>query len=47
LNAEHRGSPCLVTQAASAITWSKKDDEGFTAHRRWKGKQFARPVAEF
>ncbi len=25
----------------------RKDDEGFTAYMRWKGKEFTRLVAEF
>jgi hypothetical protein len=33
--------------AAPVINKGRKDDEGFTAYRRWKGKEFTRPVAEF
>ncbi len=30
-----------------SVTKGRKDDEGFTAHRRWKVRGFTRPVAEF
>ena len=33
--------------AATAINKGRKDDEGFTPCRRWKGKELNRPVAEF
>jgi hypothetical protein len=37
----------MVTHAATVIDKGRKDDEGFTAYRRWKGTKFTRPVAEF
>ncbi len=37
----------MVTHAASVVNRSRKDDEGFSAYRRWKGREFAKPAAEF
>ncbi len=37
----------LVTYAASAINSGRKDHEGFTALRRWRGRELNKPVAEF
>jgi hypothetical protein len=37
----------MVMHSASAVKRSRKDDEGFSAHRRWKGSDFTKPVAEF
>ena len=39
--------PWLIMHAASVINRTRKDQEGFTAYRRWKGRNFSRPVAEF
>ncbi len=39
--------PWTVIHAATVINKGRKDDEGFTPHRRWKGKEISRPVAEF
>ena len=44
---DHPAIPWLVTHAASVITRMRKDSEGFTAYRRWKGRAFNRPVTEF
>ncbi len=33
--------------ATSAIDREWKDQEGFSAHRRWKGREFTKSVAEF
>jgi hypothetical protein len=33
--------------AASVINRGRKDREGFTPFRRWKGREFNKPVAEF
>ncbi len=37
----------MVTQAPTVINKGRKDDEWFTAYRRWKGREVTRPVAEF
>ncbi len=37
----------MVMHAASAINRGRKDDEGSTVQRRWKGIKFTKPVAEF
>ena len=39
--------PWLVMHAASVINRGRKDEEGFSAYRRWKGREFNKPVAEF
>ena len=39
--------PWLVMHAAATITRYRKDADGITAYRRWKGKEFKRAVAEF
>ena len=39
--------PWLVAHAAASITRFRKDASGITAYRRWKGREFKRPVAEF
>ncbi len=44
---DHQVAPWMVMHAATAINREMKDDERFTAYRRWKRKKFARPVAEF
>ncbi len=44
---DHQAAPWIVTHAATAINKGAKDDEGFTPYRRWKLKEFIRPVAEF
>ena len=43
----HQVLPWLVSHAAATINRRRTDEEGFTAHRRWKGKEFNRKVAEF
>jgi hypothetical protein len=37
----------MVMHAASVVNRSRKDSEGFSAYRRWKGREFTKPVAEF
>ncbi len=37
----------LVIHAAPVVSRCRKDDEGFSACRRWKGRGFTKPVAEF
>ncbi len=44
---DHQAAPWMVTHAATVINRGRKDDEEFKAYRRWKGKEFAWPVAEF
>ena len=39
--------PWLVSHAAATVNWRRKDQEGSTAYRRWKGKEFKTVVAEF
>jgi len=47
MKGDHQILPWLVSHAAATINRRRKDEEGFTAHRRWKGKEFNRKVAEF
>ena len=47
LPGDSHAMPWLVAHAAATITRFRKDDHGLTAYRRWKGKEFRRPVAEF
>ena len=42
---EHQVVPWMVMHAASVVNRSRKDDEGFSAYRRWKGREFTKPVA--
>ncbi len=37
----------MVIHAATVINKGREDDDGFTAHRRWKGRELTRPVADF
>ncbi len=46
VDGEHPAVPWMVTHAASVVNRGRKDDEGFSAYRRWKGRQFTKPVAE-
>jgi hypothetical protein len=43
----HCSIPWLMRHSAETINRRRKDDEGFTAYRRWKGREFKRPMAEF
>ncbi len=43
----HHAALWMVMRAATVTNKGRRDDEGFTAHRRWKGREFARPVTEF
>ncbi len=43
---DHQAVPWIVTLAATVINKGRKEDEGFTAHWRWKVREFARPVVE-
>ena len=47
LEGGHQAAPWLVMHAASVINRGRKDEEGFSAYRRWKGREFNKPVAEF
>ncbi len=47
IEGEHSAALWMVMHAASVINRGRKDDEGFTAYRRWTGREFAKPVAEF
>jgi hypothetical protein len=47
IDGEHPVVPWMVMHAASVVNRSRKDDEGFSAYRRWKGREFTKPVAEF
>ena len=44
---DHPAVPWTMTHAASVVNRGRKDDEGFAAYRRWKGREFTKPVAEF
>ncbi len=44
---DHQAVPWVVAHAATVIKEGRRDDAGFTAYRRCKGREFARPVAEF
>ncbi len=37
----------MVMHAATVVNKWRRDDEGLTAHRRWKVREFTRSVAEF
>ncbi len=37
----------MVMHAASVISRGRRGDEGCTAYRRWQGREFTKPVAEF
>ncbi len=37
----------MVTHAATVIDEWKRDDEGFTASRRWNRRELTKPAAEF
>ncbi len=45
VDGEHPVVPWMVMHAAWVVNRSRKDDEG--AYRRWKGREFKKPVAEF
>ena len=47
LEGGHQAVPWLMMHAASVINRGRKDEEGFSAYRRWKGREFNKPVAEF
>ena len=47
VDGEHPVIPWMVMHAASVVNRSRKDDEGFSAYRKWKGREFTKPVAEF
>ncbi len=38
LDGEHQAVPWMVTRAASVVNRGRKDDVGFSAYRRWKGR---------
>ena len=43
---EHQVVFWIVMHAASVVNQGRHDEEGFSAHRRWRGRWFAKPVAE-
>ncbi len=40
-------APWMVMCAASVINRRRKDEEGFSTHRRWRGREFSVAAAEF
>ncbi len=44
---DHQAVPWMVAHAATVINKGREDDEGFTACRRWKVREFTRPAADF
>jgi hypothetical protein len=47
IQGDHNSIPWLFSHAASTINRVRKDSEGMTAYRRWKGREFKRDIAEF
>ena len=47
LHGEHPAVPWIAMHSASVINRGRKGEEGFSAHRRWQGREFQRPTAEF
>ncbi len=47
IEGDHPAAPWMMTHTASVINKGRKDDEGFTAYRRWSWRKFAKPLAEF
>ena len=47
LEGGHQAVPWLVMHAASVISRGRKYEQGFSAYRRWKRREFNKPVAEF
>ncbi len=47
IEGEHPAVPWLVMHAAAVINKGRKHVEGFTPYRRWKRREFTRPLAEF
>ena len=46
IKGDHNSIPWLFSHAASTINRVRKDYEGMTAFRRWKGREFKRDIAE-
>jgi hypothetical protein len=46
IEGEHPAVPRRGMHAASGINRGRRDDDGFTACRRLKGREFTKPVAE-
>ncbi len=44
---ERQVAPQMVMHAASAVSRGRKVEEGLSAYRRWRGREFTKPVAEF
>ena len=42
VDSEHPVVPWMVIHAASVVNRSRKDDEGFSAYRRWRGREFTK-----
>jgi hypothetical protein len=47
IQGDHVVVPWLVMHAGSVICRRRVDNEGMTPYRRWRGRPFNRPVAEF
>ena len=47
IQGDHVAVPWLIMHASSVICRRRVDKEGFTPYRRWRGRPFNRPVAEF
>ena len=47
VSGEHPAAPWMVMHAVSVINRGRKDEEGFSACRRWRGRDLKKPAAEF
>ena len=47
ISGDHSCIPWLIRHAAATINRRRKDQGGFSAYRKWKGREFNRSVAEF
>ena len=45
VDGEHPVVPWMVMHAAKVVNRSRKDDEGFSAYRRWKGRERVRETS--
>ncbi len=44
---DHPAVPRMMMHAASVVNKGRKDDDCFTAYRRWRGRELTKAVAEF
>ncbi len=44
---DHPAAPWMMPRVGSVVSRGRKGDEAFTAYRRWKGRDFTEPAAEF